>query len=112
VAIKIFPQAKSRILEIWDYTAERWSDNQADKYVRSLVETIKLLPEVQHRWRSVNDQGLQGTFYVRHAHHYIFFRKFSNGSLGVISVLHENMDIPARLKVDAATMSDDDRRNK
>jgi hypothetical protein len=38
---------------------------------------------------------------VRSQHHYIFFRELSQGILGVISILHENMDIPSRLKEDS-----------
>ena len=32
----------------------------------------------------------------------VTFRELSGGSIGVISILHENMDLPARLKDDAA----------
>ena len=39
-------------------------------------------------------------FFFRHQHHYVFFRELSKGSLGVISILHENMDIPSRLRED------------
>ena len=31
-----------------------------------------------------------------------FFRELSGGSIGVISILHESMDLPTRLKADAA----------
>jgi plasmid stabilization system protein ParE len=44
---------------------------------------------------------LIGVYFIRRQHHYIFFRELSSGSLGVINILHENMDIPARLKEDS-----------
>jgi len=40
VAAKIFQTAKERLLEIWDYTERTWGEEQADKYVRDLVEAI------------------------------------------------------------------------
>jgi plasmid stabilization system protein ParE len=37
-------------------------------------------------------------WFVRHEHHYVFFRELSGGVVGVITVLHERMDLPARIK--------------
>jgi plasmid stabilization system protein ParE len=37
---------------------------------------------------------------VRHQHHFVFFRELPSGSIGIISILHTSMDLPARLKED------------
>jgi plasmid stabilization system protein ParE len=48
------------------------------------------------------DEALSGIFFIRYQHHYVFSRELSGGTLGVISVLHENMDIPTnRLREDS-----------
>ena len=47
------------------------------------------------------DESLKGVYFFRHRHHYIFFRELTRKRVGVISVLHEKMDIPARLREDA-----------
>lgn len=101
MAVKIYQAAKERILEIWDYTERTWGEDQADKYIRGLVDAINQVSGEHHRWRPVIDEALSGVFFIRHQHHYIFFRVLSKGSLGVISILHENMDIPSRLKEDS-----------
>jgi toxin ParE1/3/4 len=101
MAAKILPAAKARILEIWDYTEKKWGEEQADTYVRGLVAAINGLQNQRHRWKSVQDKALMGLFFFRYRHHYIFFRELSLSKLGVISILHENMDLPARLKEDA-----------
>lgn len=44
---------------------------------------------------------MNGIFFVKHAHHFIFFKELPLGEIGVISVLHESMDIPSRLRDDA-----------
>ena len=98
---KIYPAAKERILEIWAYTEKKWSEKQADAYVRELVAEIETVAVQRHRWRPVFDGALQGVYFFRHRHHYVFFRELSKKRLGVISVLHEQMDIPARLREDA-----------
>jgi len=98
---KIYPAAQERILEIWAYTEKKWSEKQADAYVRELVAEIETVAVQRHRWRPVLDGALQGVYFFRHRHHYVFFRELSKKRLGVISVLHEKMDIPARLREDA-----------
>lgn len=101
MAAKIYPAARERLLDIWDYTERTWGEEHADQYVRNLVSAIQAVGGERYRWRSVQDEALPGVFFFRHRHHYIFFRELSEGTLGVISVLHENMDIPSRLREDA-----------
>lgn len=99
--VKIYPAAQERILEIWDYTEKKWNEKQADTYVRALVAEIETVASQRHRWRQVLDETLNGVYFFRHRHHFVFFRELSKKRLGVISVLHEKMDIPARLREDA-----------
>ena len=98
---KIFPAAESRLLDIWDYTLEKWGEKQADAYIRRLVGAIHSLTGNRHLWRRVHDKS--GVWFARHEHHYIFFRELSRGTIGVITVLHESMDLPARIKDDGNT---------
>lgn len=98
---KIYRAAQARLLEIWDYTEQTWGEKQANAYIRSLVEAITQAQMERHRWRPLRDRALPGVFFILHEHHYIFFRELSDDTLGVISILHENMDIPARLHKDA-----------
>ncbi len=95
---KIFPAAEKRLIEIWDYTLNAWGEDQADKYLRRLVLAIHSLPSQKSLWRRFAQKGLSGIFFVRHEHHFIFFRELSTGEIGVITVLHEKMNIPARIR--------------
>jgi toxin ParE1/3/4 len=101
MAAKIWPSAQRRIGEIWDYTEDKWGEEQADKYVRDLVRVVQGLQGRPRGWRKVKDQALVGCFFVRHGHHYIFFRELKNGDVAVFSILHENMNFPSRLREDA-----------
>ena len=104
MAVKILPAARNRILEIWDYTKKKWDEQQADKYVCELIGAINDLPKRRSQWKPVGD--FQGLYFFRFSYHYIFFRKLSTRTLGVISILHENMDIPSRLKEDVGQGED------
>jgi toxin ParE1/3/4 len=35
------PRAQADLEKIWDYTAERWSSAQAERYIRTLQEAIE-----------------------------------------------------------------------
>ena len=97
---KIYPVARRRMIEIWHYTDNAWGEKQADKYIRGLYQTIKEAVSNKYIWRKVEHEEIAGIYFVRYEHHYVFFRELSKGVLGVINVLHENMDIPARLRDD------------
>ena len=97
---KIYPAARRRIIEIWQYTDMTWGGKKADKYVRGLYKAIEEAGGNKYLWRKVEHEDAKGIFFVRYEHHYIFFRELSKGQLGVVNVLHESMDIPSRLRED------------
>ena len=66
VAARIFQSAKERLLEIWDYTARVWGEEQADKYVRDLVAAIDRAGDARNTLRPVLDHALTGVYFIRH----------------------------------------------
>ena len=102
MAAKIHPAARERLLQIWDYTDQNWGEEQADAYVSALVTFAHNLPRHRSLWRPMPGKSFTGIWFIRHEHHYVFFRELSAGQIGVLSILHENMNLPARLREDAA----------
>ncbi len=98
---KIHPVAARRLVEIWDYTERTWGGEQADRYVEELFVELDRIAESRHRWKGVKRPGFAGVFFARYRHHFIFFRDLED-RLGVLTVLHESMDIPARLREDTS----------
>lgn len=98
--VKIFPPAEARLIEIWNYTFDTWSEEQADSYLQGLINRIHSVAQKRYSWRPVADRTLRDVWFIRYEKHYIFFRALPEGDLGIISVLHESMNIPARLKED------------
>ncbi|MCB1228762.1 MAG: type II toxin-antitoxin system RelE/ParE family toxin [Verrucomicrobiae bacterium] len=94
---KIYPSARERILEVWEYTEEKWGEDQADRYVAGLVAELDKISKSRHRWKPVGEEGFSGVYFAKYRHHFVFFRELSDGVLGVIAVLHEVMDLPKRL---------------
>ncbi len=98
--IRIYPKAEREILEIWKYTCEKWGKRKADEYVRGLHSFIENLQTDRQGWRRVPYRTLRGIYFKHYEHHYVFFREFKDGTFGIMSVLHENMDLPNRLLED------------
>jgi toxin ParE1/3/4 len=101
MAANIYPAARERLLQIWDYTDRTWGEKQADAYVNGLVAFAHDLPRHRSHWRPMRGKAFAGVWFIRHEHHYLFFREPAEGQIEVLSILHENMDLPARLREDA-----------
>ena len=92
----ITPAARHDIRGIWVYTAEQWGERQADRYMGRLETCFQGLAEGQTRSRSSSDQFPQVRV-TRCQHHYVFYVHPEGQKPLVIAVLHERMDMLARL---------------
>jgi len=97
---RFFPAADRRQDEIWDYTIGKWGERKAVEYIRGMHDAISNAADDKKLWRTIGRAGFEKVFYIRYGKHFIFFRVLTGGILGIISILHERMDIPARLKED------------
>jgi toxin ParE1/3/4 len=82
--------------DIWIYTLEEWSENQADYYYAALkFACIKIgeNPSLGKKYKGIN-YNLLG---LRTGKHIIFYQVISNSEVEVIRILHERMDIINRL---------------
>lgn len=103
VKYRFYPNADAAQDRIWRDTAERWGQTQAIAYIHGLHAHLEKLAQTKSLWRklsqSVGKQPnfVRETYFSRYEHHLIFFRELSDGSIGVMSILHEKMDVPSRL---------------
>lgn len=91
----LYKKARQQLIDIWLYTAEQWGEVQADKYVDGLYEIFKNMDNAS--WRKVEDNRFLGVYFLRYEKHFVFFRELSTGHIGIISILHERMNLPERL---------------
>lgn len=81
---------------IWDYTFEKWSEMQADKYYAMLkLSCIEIgkNPEIGKEYDGIN-KNLLGLHSGRHI---IFYQIIDKYEIEVIRILHERMDLKNRL---------------
>ena len=88
------PAAAADIGAIWDYTAETWGMDQADRYVDDIRDTCVALAGGERVGRRV--EVLDGYLKYPIGRHLIFFRQDGPGIV-VIRVLHQSMDVERHL---------------
>lgn len=101
-----FPPADARLDEIWKYTEEQHGEQQAVRYITGLHNHLQKLSDEKIKWKKIPRQWVVpvdldlDVYFSKYEHHFIFFRQFSSKTIGVMSILHEMMDVPVRLKED------------
>jgi toxin ParE1/3/4 len=95
---EISEKAFEDIENIWLYTIENWSVEQADRYYNLIFDEIEYITENPYSGRNID--------YIRKNYrcsivksHLIFYRyKSSEKKVEIIRILHQSMDVEERLK--------------
>ena len=89
--------ATNDLADIWFYTVNVWSKAQADKYFKALVDCCNGL--AHNQTLSSRDYGhiRKGLKGIRMGKHIVFYKKYINGNIFVVRILHEAMDAPRHL---------------
>jgi toxin ParE1/3/4 len=90
------PAAQADIASIWDYTAERWGDEQAERYVLAIRDACQQLAAGTKTSRPADDIRA-GYRKAAVGSHVLFFRFMDTGTLNIVRVLHQRMDLPEHL---------------
>lgn len=87
-------RAKADLDEIWDYSLDRWGDQQAAAYQRQIYTAIGMIAERPDLgWA---DSNLRPGYRRRPAgSHVIFYRV--GGMVEIVRILHQSMDAKSRL---------------
>ncbi len=89
-------KAASDLQEIWVYTFEKWSVEQADLYYNLIISEIEFICKNIQSGKSI-DYIRKGYRVSKVKSHLIFYRISKEQIIEVIRILHESMDIPTRL---------------
>ena len=82
--------------DIWDYTFEQWSENQADKYYATIKFVCKEIgenPKLGREYTEISKKLLG----LKTGKHIIFYQLIAIDEIEVIRILHERMDLKNRL---------------
>ena len=91
----ISKKAISDLEEIWLYTVEKWSVNQADRYYNLIVDEINFICKNNDAGKSM--EHVRKGYRASKVKSHLLFYRIQNNTVEVIRILHERMDIENRL---------------
>jgi toxin ParE1/3/4 len=100
VAVRVQEAASHRLDEIYRYSRDRWDDAQADRYIIGLFETFERIESHAITSRPVPAEfGVDG-YMFRYERHVVYWRRLSNGDIGIVTILHERVHQMDRFRED------------
>ena len=97
IKYRISKQAIKDLNDIWIYTFNKWSKEQADRYYDLIIGEIEFIADNYLIGKSV-EQTRKNYRVTKIKSHLIFYRKAENENVEVVRILHQRMDIKKRLK--------------
>lgn len=87
---RLTPAAQRDLSSIWDFTAERWDQDQAEIYISEIRAAVERIAADPQRGRGCDEirQGYRRYGIGGHLIYYIV----RNGGVDVIRILHQRMD--------------------
>lgn len=86
-------EAVSDLAGIWNYTADEWSEAQADSYYEMLVNTCDRIAAHPTWYGKEYNEIFNGLLGCKARKHVIFYIIDSEGYVLVVRILHERMDL-------------------
>ena len=100
MAIRIQETASLRLDDIYRYTKNRWGRDQADRYITGMFAAFEKIETRGVRSKPIPAPfGVNGSFF-RYEHHFVYWRRLSNGDIGIVTILHERMHQMERFRDD------------
>ena len=81
--------------DLWRYTVEKWSVDQANRYYNLIFEEIGYICKKPHSGKSIDD--IRKGYRMAKVKSHLIFYKVANDTVEIIRVLHQRMDIENRL---------------
>jgi toxin ParE1/3/4 len=89
--VRIQAAASHRLDDIYVYRRGRGGKKQADRYIKGLFEAFDKIERHGIVSRPIPAEfGVDG-FLFRYEHHIVYWRRLSNGDIGIVTILHERM---------------------
>lgn len=100
VPVRVQESASYRLDEIYRYTRDRWGAQQADRYVTGLFQAFEGIgTHGTQSWPIPAAFGIDGYFF-HYEKHFVYWRRLSNGDIGIVTILHERMHQIDRFRED------------
>ena len=89
-------RALDDLIEIWDYSSEEWSENQAEKYYNLIMASCMDLANNPQLGKSYNILSLNILGY-KCGEHIIFYQEIVKNEIEIARVLHGMMDLKSKI---------------
>ena len=98
MSYRLSDRAEAYLAEIWDYSAERWNVDQADRYMDALVSRFAWLSENGALWKPRPDLA-EGLYSYPQQSHVIYFRACGDAPdpIEIVRVLRRRMEPAAHI---------------
>ena len=96
VKVILRQEAINDLTDIWNYSSQKWSEKQADKYykaIKSACSEIGENPNIGKPYFEIK----RDLFGLKSGKHIVFYSQTSPYEIDVIRILHERMDLKNRL---------------
>ncbi len=93
---KLTNKAVEDLNDIWEYTVEQWSEEQADRYYILLLDSFQDIannPDLGKNYEGVRKE----LFGLKSNRHIIFYRKSADNPIEITRILHGRMDLKNRI---------------
>lgn len=89
--------AVNDLSDIWNYTFDAWSESQADKYYKLILNACAAIARKPQQGKAYEEihPGLKGK---KASKHIIFYRILEDKSIEITRILHERMDLKTKLE--------------
>ena len=91
----ISTKAISDLEEVWLYTVDKWSIEQADRYYNLIFDEIAFICKNPKAGKQMED--VRKSYRAAKVKSHFIFYKVENDIVQIVRILHERMDIENRL---------------
>ncbi len=94
---KLTNNAVKDLSDIWNYTFDTWSESQADKYYKLILNACTAIAKKPQQGKVFEEiyPDLKGK---KASKHIIFYRISEDKSIEIARILHERIDLKNQLK--------------
>jgi toxin ParE1/3/4 len=92
--------AGDRLDQIYVYTREQGGDAQAELSIKGMFARLEAIAAREFPWRAIPAEfGVSG-FLCKYERHFIYWKMLADGTVGIVTILHERMHQIDRFKDD------------
>lgn len=93
--VRLRPQAKTDLKNIWKFSYKRWGLHKADDYLQSLQQAFEILDNNPGIGRSL--EHIRPGYRKYHVRSHFLIYLTTHGRIDVVRILHQRMDVESNL---------------